>query len=156
MKPKELSARLSPLDVALDAALGRALRPPTPHADFRIRLTAALARAGQHEYTESTRMRLERERCEGLAELESGYLRLRRRTLGTLIGGAFAAGAVLTLLFPWLKAMLGADAILVVAVLGGIAGLTIAGTSRVTCSALVRPFQRVWEGANPDWQEPGA
>lgn len=156
MKPKELSAQTSPLDIALDAALGRALRSPTPHADFRIRLTAALARAGQHEDAESARMQLERERLEVLAELESGYLRLRRQTLGTLIGGAFAAGAGLTLLFPGLKAVLGADAILVVAVLGGIAGLTIAGTSRLARSALVRPLQRVWEDANSDWQEPGA
>ena len=154
MKPKE--PQTSPLDMALDAALGRALRSPTPHADFRIRLTAALARAGQHEDADSTHMQLERERLEGLAELESGYLRLRRRTLGTLIGGAFAAGASLTLLFPWLTAVLGADAILVVAVLGGIAGLTIAGTSHLARSALVRPLQRVWEDTNSDWQEPGA
>ena len=141
MKPNELQGRPSPLDSALGEALARALPPPVPPPDFRIGLTAALARAGQHEDSESTRMRLERERREGLAELESGYLRLRRRTLGTLIGGAFAAGASLTLLFPWLKAMLGADAILVVAVLGATAGLTIAGTSRLVRSALGRPLQ---------------
>jgi hypothetical protein len=134
--------------MALDAALGRALRPPAPPADFRIRLTATLARAGQHEDAESTRTRLERELHQGLAELESGYLRLRRRTLGTLIGGAFAAGAGLTLLLPWLKAVLGADAIWGVAVLGGTAGLMIAGTSRLVRSVLVRPLQRVWQGEN--------
>ena len=140
MKPDELPARPSPLDAALDAALATALRPPAPDADFRIQLTAALARAGRDEDAEVTRMRLERERREGLAELESGYLRLRRRTLGTLIGAAFAAGAGLTLLLPWLKAMLGADAMLVIAALGGAAGLMIAGTSRLVRSVLVRRF----------------
>jgi hypothetical protein len=140
VKPNELPARPSPLDTALDAALARALRPPAPDADFRIQLSAALVRAGRHEDTEATRVRLERERREGLAELESGYLRLRRRTLGTLIGAAFAAGAGLTLLLPWLKTTLGADAMLAVAVLGGAAGLLIAGTSRLVRAALVRRF----------------
>ena len=145
MKPRELTARPSPLDSALDAALGRALRPPVPPADWRVRLNAALAHAGEDQDAESSRVRLERERCQGLAELEAGYLRLRRRTLGTLIGGAFAAGAGLTLLLPWLKAVLGGNTMLIVAVLGGSIGLAIAGTSRPGRSAVARPLQRLWE-----------
>lgn len=145
MKTREPSARPNPLDTALDAALGRALRPHVPPADFRLRLNAALARANERADEESPHIRLERERRDGLAELETGYLRLRRRTLGTLIGGAFAAGACLTLMLPRLRAVFGADTILVIAVLGGSVGLVMAGTSRLARSALARPFQRLWE-----------
>ena len=144
MKPKELASPNS-LDRALDAALGKALRPPVPPADFRIRLNAAREHADEHDDTRALRARLERERREGLAELEAGYLRLRRRTLGTLIGGAFAAGAGFTLVIPWLKGALGADVTMAVAMLGALAGLVIPGISRLGRSALARPIQRLWE-----------
>lgn len=145
MKPEELSSRPGQLYGALDAALERALRPPAPPADFRMRLSAARAHAAEPEDAESVRMRLEHERRDGLAELEAGYLRLRRHALGTLICGAFAAGTGLRLLLPWLKAVLGSDATLVVALLGGAAALAIAGAPQLGGSALARPLQRLWE-----------
>jgi hypothetical protein len=110
-----------------------------------MRLSAARAHAAEPEDAESVRMRLEHERRDGLAELEAGYLRLRRHALGTLICGAFAAGTGLRLLLPWLKAVLGSDAMLVVALLGGAAALAIAGAPQLGRSALARPLQRLWE-----------
>src|ERR1700730_8895565 len=108
MKPEELCTQTSSFDTARDPALTRALPPPVVTAEFRVRLRATLARAGDHESMESRRGRLERERREGLAELENGYLQLRRRTLGTLIGGGFAGGAGVALVFPWVEGTLGA------------------------------------------------
>lgn len=113
------------LDTALDVALIRALPAPTLPTDFRQRLRAALARANDTESLDMQRARLEREHREGLAELKSGYLRLRRRTLGALIGGAFALGALVALLFPWLSATMGSHAVAAVAVFGGIVGLAV-------------------------------
>jgi hypothetical protein len=56
----------------------------------------------------SLRERLEAERRQQLEELEANYVRVRRGTLGTLIGVAFAAGAAATIAMPWLRAHLGA------------------------------------------------
>jgi hypothetical protein len=143
MKPEELSTQTTSFDTALDAALARALPPPVPTAEFRVRLRAALARAGDHESMESRRGRLERERREGLAELENGYLQMRRRTLGTLIGGAFAAGAGVALLFPWLKATLGEHSMLALAGLGGVVGLVIGVSACLGRSGLDDPIGRL-------------
>jgi hypothetical protein len=111
---------------ALDAALGRALPPPQLPADFNARLAAAIAReAALSAATVPLRARLAQEEHERLRELETGYLRLRRRTLGTLIGGAFAAGAAVTLALPWLHATFGANTPLVLAGAGGAIGLAI-------------------------------
>ena len=113
-------------DRALDAALARALPPPELPADFRARLTAAIAReaAGEVPHVQQ-RARLEREQLERLQEFEAGYLRLRRRTLGTLIGGAFAAGAAVTVAMPWLKSTFGPNALLVLAAVGAVVGIAI-------------------------------
>lgn len=114
------------LDAALDAALARALLPPELPPDFRARLGAAITReAAVEAVSPQARARLEREQLERLRELEAGYLRLRRRTLGTLIGGAFAAGAAIALALPWLHATFGARTPLVLAAAGGIVGLSI-------------------------------
>jgi hypothetical protein len=112
------------LERALDAALGRALPPPAVPADFRARLMAAISRVDEETLGEARR-RLRREEAARLAELEAGYLRLGRRTLGTLIGAAFAAGVVLTLALPWLKEHLGPATPLLLSGLGGVIGAGI-------------------------------
>jgi len=98
--------RRSELDGAFEEALGLALRPPETPADFRAHLQAALARAPEADLS-SLRERLESERRQQLQELEAHYVRVRRGTLGTLIGVAFAAGAAVTIALPWLRAHLG-------------------------------------------------
>jgi hypothetical protein len=105
------------LEQALDAGLGRALSPPAVPADFRARLMAAISRADE-EFLAEARRRLQLEEATRLADLEAGYLRLRRRTLGTLVGGGFAAGAVLTLALPWLKQSFGSATPLLLGGLG--------------------------------------
>ena len=99
--------RGSGLDRALDEALGHALRAPQVPQAFRTRLNAALARTVEADMP-SLRERLERERRQQLEELEAHYVRIRRATLGTLIGVAFAAGAAAAIAMPWLRAHLGA------------------------------------------------
>ncbi len=113
-------------DELLDAALARALPPPELPADFRAQLNAAIAReAALGAASITARPRLEREQRERLAEFEAGYMRLRRRTLGTLIGGAFAAGAAVAVALPWLQSTFGPNAMLVLPALGALVGLAI-------------------------------
>lgn len=114
----------------LDAALAAALPPPPLPAGFRARLDAALKAEARAPGGRAARAAaLEREHREELAELEAGYLRLRRRTFGALIGGAFAAGAAVALGMPWLQAAFGADAPLVLAGAGALAGLALVAAS---------------------------
>jgi len=98
--------RSSRLDRALDETLSRALSVPEVPRAFRARLTAALSRTAATDLL-SLRERLESERRRQLEELEANYVRVRRSTLGTLIGVAFAAGAAATIAMPWLRAHLG-------------------------------------------------
>jgi len=134
----------SALDAALDAALARVLPPPELPAQFRTQLTAAIASEAALELTlRSARPRLEREQREQLAELEADYMQLRRRTLGTLIGGAFAAGAAVAVALPWLKATFGPNAMLVLAGIGAVVGLAIGTASwmqRLGVPRLLRRF----------------
>lgn len=92
--------------LAIDEALERALPAPEVPQAFRARLNAALSRAAENDLS-AARERLERERREQLAELEAHYIRVRRSTLGTVIGVAFAAGAAAVIALPWLRAHLG-------------------------------------------------
>lgn len=113
------------LDGALDEALGRALRAPkVPHA-FHARLNAALSRVTEADLP-TLRERLEGERREQLEALEASSLRVRRSTLGTLIGLAFAAGAAAAIALPWLRAHLQAYTPLALAWGGVSVGLGIA------------------------------
>jgi hypothetical protein len=89
---------------SLDAALAATLRPPTLPPGFERRLAQAIAPAPPADWENAGRATLEREHREKLAELEADYVRLRRRTLGTAIGGAFAAGAAAAVAMPWLQA----------------------------------------------------
>jgi hypothetical protein len=123
---------------ALDAALAHALTPPELPVDFRALLTAAIARESDREaHSPQLRARLEREQRDRLLEFEAGYLRLRRRTLGTLIGGAFAAGAAVAVAMPWAQEHFGPNAMLVLASIGTAVGLAI-GLSSWLSRARVR------------------
>jgi hypothetical protein len=112
------------LDRALEAQLRRTLTPPELPADFRATLQAALVRAGDSSLPDA-RSRLERERRERLVQLEQNYVRLQRRTLGIMIGGAFAAGAAAVVVLPWVTAHFGSNAPLVVASTGAAVGIWI-------------------------------
>jgi hypothetical protein len=98
--------RTSGLDRALDVALGSALSAPEVPRTFRTRLNAALSQTAETDLL-SLRKRLESERRQQLTELEADYVRVRRGTLGTLIGVAFASGAAAAIVMPWLRAHLG-------------------------------------------------
>ncbi|HEX4649345.1 MAG TPA: hypothetical protein VH111_10990 [Steroidobacteraceae bacterium] len=110
---------------ALDAALAHALRAPALPADFRTRLNALLG-VTEIETREMAATRLEREYLAGLAELEAGYVRLRRRTVGLLLGGGIAAGAALPAILPWLQGLLGSYAPVALALLASAGGLGVA------------------------------
>lgn len=130
MSSDEFQPLDSALDATLDAALARALAPPALPAGFQLRLQAALVRqASSVEERTASRAQAQREQRQHLAELDADYLRLRSRTLGTLIGGAFAAGAAVAVALPWLQASFGANAIYVLAALGAVVGLAIGTAS---------------------------
>src|SRR5215472_7436852 len=117
-----------PLQRALDRALSRVLSAPPVPPQLRKRVQAAILRATDQEITQA-RARLDREARAQLAELEQGFVRLRRRTLGTLIGVAFATGAVVAWLMPYLTARFGPNAPMVLAAGGAVIGLAIAAGS---------------------------
>jgi hypothetical protein len=133
-----------PAAQALDAALARALPPPVLPVSFHARLQAALVReqAGAGDRAGS-RAQAQRDQRERMAELEADYLRLRRRTLGTLIGGAFAAGAAVAVALPWLQARFGADAIYVLASAGALIGIGIGTASWIGRLRIPNPLARL-------------
>ncbi len=103
----------SSLAQALDGVLKRTLPAPTLPLDFHTRLNAAIRRSSTMVPAEQ-RAILEREYQAQLAELRQGYVRLRWRTLGTLIGAAFASGVAVALALPWLHATFGDIAVFAV------------------------------------------
>jgi hypothetical protein len=94
------------LDRALDAALAQALRAPGLPRGFRAELDAARQRL-EHINVAQVRARLQDEHREQLATLRADFVRIRRTTLGTLLGTAFAAGGGTVLAMPWLRAHFG-------------------------------------------------
>ena len=118
------SRREELLGQALDRALARTLAAPPLPADFRHRLDAAIARSAVSDPA-LLRSAIEREHEQQLADLRSGYVRLRQRTLGTLIGGAFAAGLLITLALPYLTAHFGPDSVFVLPGIGVAVGLAL-------------------------------
>ena len=114
---------------ALDAALAAALAPPELPPDFERQLAARLEDPSGQDWGAAAREALERERAERLAELEAGYIRVRRRTLGTWIGGSFAAGAAAALGLPWLQAAFGANVLYAVAGAGALVGIALVVSS---------------------------
>ncbi len=112
------------LERALEGALQRALRAPeVPHA-FRTRLDAAVSRAAETHWV-TTRQRMEKERREQLEKLQAQYVRVRRATLVTLLGSAFAAGAAAVIAMPWLRSHLGVYAPMAIAWSGVVVGVGI-------------------------------
>jgi hypothetical protein len=134
--PPELLAD-GPLEQALDQALARTLIPPALPPDFRRQLRAAIVRSATTDPAQ-LRAAVEREHAQQLAELQSGYVRLRQRTLGALIGGAFAAGLLITFALPWITAHFGPDAVFALPAIGAAAGLTLSLRSWWQRSSLAR------------------
>ncbi len=116
------SAGNGKLDRALDEALRRALHAPDVPQTFHARLKAGMARAADARLS-TLRERLESEQREQLRTLERTYIRVRRSSLATLIGLAFAAGAAAAIALPWLRAHLGVHTPLALAWGGVAAGL---------------------------------
>jgi hypothetical protein len=103
------AAGVSPaLDQALDQALARSLRPPTLSAAFRRGLEAAIARSGEGDHAR-LRAQLEREHRQAISDLRSGYIRVSRGTLITLVAAAFVSGIALVAAMPWLTEHFGPD-----------------------------------------------
>lgn len=113
------------LSAALDAALSRSLTPPVVPRHFRTSLRAAMQRL---EVTDigALRARYEQEQAQQLEALQRHYVRLKRRTLGLMVVGAFAAGGAAALAMPWFTLHLGSMAPFAVACCGAAAGLGIA------------------------------
>jgi plasmid stabilization system protein ParE len=112
------------LERALDDALARSLVAPALPGTFRRQLEAAIERSASADHA-LLRATIEREDAQRLAELHRGYVRLRRRTLGTLIGAAFAAGLLVTLALPLLTARFGQDSVFVLPAAGVTIGLVL-------------------------------
>jgi len=111
-----------PLASALDDALARALTAPRLPTGFRQQLRAAMARDAGPDRAQ-LRADAEREHAAQLADLRDGFVRLRQRTLGTLIGAAFAAGLLLNLVLPWIEAHYGANGVLALPAIGAAIGI---------------------------------
>ena len=122
---------------ALDQALARTLAPPTLPADFRPQLRAAIARSATTDHAQ-LRAAIEHEHATQLAELQCGYMRLRARTLGGLIGGAFAAGLLITFALPWITARFGPNAVFALPAIGAAVGLALSLRSWWQRSELAR------------------
>jgi hypothetical protein len=108
----------------LDRALRQAIVAPALPAGFRQRLTAAIARNSLQD-TALRRELVERERLDQLAELHRDSVRLRLKTLGSLIGGAFTAGVGTALAWPWIHATFAPHAGIALLVISAALGLAI-------------------------------
>jgi hypothetical protein len=124
-----------PDDQTLDRALAQVLAPPQLPEGFRARLRAKLLRVNDANLA-TRRKLLEREHREQLKLLESDSIRLRWRTLGYLVGGAFAAGVGVAIGMPWIRATFGPQSDLVM-LLGWVGvGLLIGAISWVRRNGL--------------------
>jgi hypothetical protein len=126
-----------PLAQALDAALAQSLVAPTVPAGFRARLMAAVERQGSVDIPAS-RMALAAEHARQLADLKSGYVSLQRRTLGTMIGAAFATGALVAVAMPWIREQFGDVGLFAVPMAGATVGIVIGAASWLRRTGLPR------------------
>lgn len=131
----------TPMDRALDSALARSLAPPSLPAGFRARLMAAVARSG--DVRQLARAQMESEHRQRLAEMEAGYLRLQRRTLGTLIGAAFVTGALVAVALPLIRDRWGDNAVFLLPLVGGLLAFAIGAGSWLRRSGVTRLFARL-------------
>ncbi len=122
---------------SLDLALAKSLRAPALPTGFREQLRAAVVRVAPDERAQ-LRAALEREHAAQLAELKKGYVRLRQQTLGLLIGAGFAAGLLVTLALPWLKAHFGDNGVFALPVVGVAIGLALSLSAWWQRSSLAR------------------
>jgi hypothetical protein len=122
---------------ALDQALARSLRAPALPADFRLRLQAAVARSATTDPA-LRRATLEQEHRAQLARMRDGYVQLRQRTLGTLIGAAFAAGLLITFALPWITAHFGRNGVFALPAIGVAVGLALSLRAWWRSSSLAR------------------
>jgi hypothetical protein len=137
MNPADDSMSGERLERALDRALQRNLVAPLLPAGFRQRLQAAMIRsAAQNQATLSAA--LEREHEAQLAELRNDYVRLRQRTLGTLIGVAFAAGVLINFALPWINAHFGPNGVFALPAIGVAVGLGLSARVWWRGSSLAR------------------
>lgn len=128
---------MSELERALDGALQRSVVAPALPEGFRQRLQSLIARSGTREQAKRIAA-LEQEHAARLAELRSNYVRLRRRTLGTLIGAAFAAGLLVNFALPWIVAHFGRDSLFALPLLGVAVGLALSARVWWRSSSLAR------------------
>ena len=125
------------LEGALDRALKRNLPAPVLPAGFRQRLQAAMIRSAEQSPA-MLAAALEREHEAQLAQLQSDYVRLRQRTLGTLIGAAFAAGLLINFALPWIRAHYGPNGVFALPAIGVAVGLALSARVWWRRSSLAR------------------
>ena len=125
------------LERALDRALTRQLVAPALPAGFRQQLQAAIIRSPVQD-SAGMAAALEREHQAQLAELQSQYVRLRQRTLGTLIGAAFAAGLLINFALPWISAHYGPNGVFALPAIGVAVGLALSARVWWRRSSLAR------------------
>ena len=122
---------------ALDRALQRSLTAPALPAGFRQRLQAAMIHSAEHNQA-TLSAALEREHEAQLAAMQSDYIRLRQHTLGSLIGGAFAAGLLINFALPWISAHFGPNGVFALPAIGVAAGLALSARVWWRGSSLAR------------------
>jgi hypothetical protein len=125
------------LEGALDRALKRSLSAPALPAGFRQRLQAAMVRSAEQSPA-LLAAALEREHEAQLAQLQSDYVRLRQRTLGSLIGAAFAAGLLINFALPWIRAHYGPNGVFALPAIGVAVGLALSARVWWRRSSLAR------------------
>lgn len=93
---------------SLHRALRQALVPPHLPAGFRAQLLARV-QTEQVADLQARRQQLDIDYQRERQQLQANYRRLRRDRLALIVAGAFSAGVCVSLLLPWLYAMLGAE-----------------------------------------------
>lgn len=106
-----LPARQQPLPDETDvlhSALQQALPAPDLPASFRTRL---LARVQSEQLADmaARRRQLDLDYQRERQQLQADYRQLRRDRLALIVAGAFSAGVCVSLLLPWLYALLGGE-----------------------------------------------
>ncbi|MFO1468383.1 MAG: hypothetical protein U1F35_18395 [Steroidobacteraceae bacterium] len=91
-----------PWPASLEIALLRTLRPPRLSQGFRSRLLEVIDNDSAVDI-QLRRSEIASEYRKQAAALEQGYVRLKWRTLGTLIGAAFTTGVAVALVLPWIR-----------------------------------------------------